>query len=450
MKNQIIKKEYYKITFKLVSPLSIGNGDNRYADKDVVRDGNGNPYIPGSSLAGVYRSLYNENAAKKYFGQIGKLDKDNRIVGKQEDSRIIVYDGVILPKDLSLVRVSIRDGVGLDEYKTAIDGAKYDFEILEPGITFETYIETNVMDGDVEATDVIAKAWKDNTVSFGGKNSRGLGRVETMSVQKISFDMKKEIDTWLDFDLYDAKAWENIPEWNDTIEESLYELMVKDDSIHFSIELEQKSPLTIRVYTTDVRTGDESQPDYKQLTQGKDGEAVIPGTSWAGLFRHNLLRLGMTKEELKEFYGVIDKISKKSHKSDIRFHESVIKDGKNKIVSRNAIDRFSGGTADTALFTEQMVYGGTTVLSIDIRNISQKDSQLMDKFLRLLAATMTDLHMGYIALGGETSIGHGLFSIKRIHWGDVTDSVEEWNANQLYECIYNQLKQQNNDCRKGM
>ena len=37
-----------------------------------------------------------------------------------------------------------------------------------------------------------------------------------------------------------------------------------------------------------------------------------------------------------------------------------------------------------------------------------------------LAATITDLHYGFLAVGGETSIGHGLFEIIKINGSYVT------------------------------
>lgn len=62
-------KKYYRIEFELTSPLAVGSGENNITDKDIVRDGRGIPYIPGSSLAGVYRSLFSGETQDRYFGQ---------------------------------------------------------------------------------------------------------------------------------------------------------------------------------------------------------------------------------------------------------------------------------------------------------------------------------------------------------------------------------------------
>ena len=43
-------------------------------------------------------------------------------------------------------KISVRDSVALDEYKTALAGAKFDFEVLEPGIELETWLEQDIKD----------------------------------------------------------------------------------------------------------------------------------------------------------------------------------------------------------------------------------------------------------------------------------------------------------------
>lgn len=61
-------KKYYRIEFQLTSPLSVGSGENYITDKDIIKDSRGIPYIPGTSLAGIYRSLFSKKTAETYFG----------------------------------------------------------------------------------------------------------------------------------------------------------------------------------------------------------------------------------------------------------------------------------------------------------------------------------------------------------------------------------------------
>ena len=63
-------KTYYKCELKQSAPLRISNGDNVITDSDLMLDGRGLPQIPGTSIAGVLRSMLSENEAASLFGKI--------------------------------------------------------------------------------------------------------------------------------------------------------------------------------------------------------------------------------------------------------------------------------------------------------------------------------------------------------------------------------------------
>ena len=73
--------------------------------------------------------------------------------------------------------------------------------------------------------------------------------------------------------------------------------------------------------------------------------------------------------------------------------------------TRIAVDRFSGAVKDKALLTEQSVLYGDGELIIKI------DRSIDKKALYALIAVIADLGMGCLAVGGETSIGRGIFEI---------------------------------------
>lgn len=91
------------------------------------------------------------------------------------------------------------------------------------------------------------------------------------------------------------------------------------------------------------------------------------------------------------------------------FSESEIINAESKTVTRNAIDRFSGGTVDGALFTEKSCMGGSTTPEIQIRG-----ETIREECAKALAASVVDLDLGFLAVGGETSVGHGIFSVSEI------------------------------------
>ena len=412
----VIKKKYLSISFTLTSPLGIGSGESNTTDKDIIRNTAGNPYIPATSIAGVIRERLenNENSkdlVKRYLG-----DVDIK-TGETLESGIIFYDGNITPGDY---HVSIRDSVALDKYKTAETGAKFDMEVLEPGVKFTTCVEQTFYDGDDDYIEKIAEAFSSG-IAFGGKTTRGYGEIRVDEMRQVVFDLRSvdELKQWLDFNPEKYDNWESV---------DVLEGMSKSSSI--TVHLKQRGGLSIRRYTTEPSENDVAQPDMEQLTaHGENGvEPVIPGTTWAGAIRHRMNEFGIDGEIESNLFGMVSGNEKK--KSAIIFGESRLTGAKGKVISRNTIDRFTGGTKDAALFTEKTFYGGETDLVV-----SWSDA-MDDNVIDALAATLTDLHYGFLAIGGETSIGRGLFEITKINGNSV-------GSDDVYQMIRGVLREVN-------
>ena len=184
------------------------------------------------------------------------------------------------------------------------------------------------------------------------------------------------------------------------------------------LELKQVGGISIRKYTTRVKEeNEEAVPDSEQLTIWNNGKEipVIPGSSWAGAFLHRMKELD-PQENYEALFGGC-KSEEQHKKSVIRFSESQIMGAKEKVLTRNAIDRFSGGAMDKSLFTEKTYYGGSTTLKI---SFSEKKA-LTENAARTLAACITDLHYGFLSVGGLTAVGRGLFCIEKVNGQKVAD-----------------------------
>ena len=404
-KANIMKKKYYKVSFKLSSPLILGSGFSAETDKDILKDAKGIPFIPASSIAGICQSAMQnlwakrgldetrrEEKKKKYFGDVSN-DGENI----QSHSKICFYDATI---SKGTPHISVRDGVGLDEYKVARKSAKFDMEVLEPGVTFVTYFEQNFYsEGEEDIIKDLATIWKNAQIYLGAKTMRGYGAIQEVHVWKKEFDFSKKdsVTEWLSFDMY--------ADWNED-EEEITGSYVEGGLL---LELKQVGGISIRKYTEE---NEESVPDSEQLTIWNNGKEipVIPGSSWAGAFLHRMKELD-PQENYEALFGDC------KSKSVIRFSESRIMDAKEKVLTRNAIDRFSGGAMDKALFTEKTYYGGSTTLKI---NFSEKKA-LTENAARTLAACITDLHYGFLSIGGLTAVGRGLFCIEKVNGQKVAD-----------------------------
>ena len=404
-KANIMKKKYYKVSFKLSSPLILGSGFSAETDKDILKDAKGIPFIPASSIAGICQSAMQnlwakrgldetrrEEKKKKYFGDVSN-DGENI----QSHSKICFYDATI---SKGTPHISVRDGVGLDEYKVARKSAKFDMEVLEPGVTFVTYFEQNFYsEGEEDIIKDLATIWKNAQIYLGAKTMRGYGAIQEVHVWKKEFDFSKKdsVTEWLSFDMY--------ADWNED-EEEITGSYVEGGLL---LELKQVGGISIRKYTEE---NEESVPDSEQLTIWNNGKEipVIPGSSWAGAFLHRMKELD-PQENYEALFGDC------KSESVIRFSESQIMGAKEKVLTRNAIDRFSGGAMDKALFTEKTYYGGSTTLKI---NFSEKKA-LTENAARTLAACITDLHYGFLSIGGLTAVGRGLFCIEKVNGQKVAD-----------------------------
>ena len=410
-----MNRRYFSFDIVLVSSLSLGSGLNENTDSDVLLDSRDKPYIPATSIAGVLASRLGKEDKERLCGKIS----DN---GENKQSHVIFYDALYAGESEPVI--SVRNSVHLID-KVGEDGAKFDFEIVESGVRFRTYIE---LDDSVSADDEKLflsqlAALNSGILRFGHKTTRGYGQVRLENVRRLAFD---DISKWLRFDMYDDDCW--------TGAETFEPPETGSDTDIIELELELKSALSIRSYTTEVAAdGEPTAPDFKYLSL-RNGKPVIPGTTWAGVFRDGVARLlgvnKMTDAKMQELFGYVEQGTKITQKSKITFSESVFEDGtyEKKLITRNSIDRFSAATNDGALYTELTIYSGKTSLIVTLPKGTDIDLKTA------LLASFADLDNGFIAVGGLTSVGRGLFEIKtlRLNGEDMTDKFKAYDLKDIF------------------
>ena len=178
------------------------------------------------------------------------------------------------------------------------------------------------------------------------------------------------------------------------------------------VELRMTGSFIVRRYTSDVAVDeDKSGPDYCALENG-NGRPVLPGTGWAGAFRHHMRAMldemggtAQQKADVNALFGYSDDgVLKK--RSALAFDETEISGGQAYTLTRNALDRFTAGTASKALYTSCVQQGGQGTLTIRLRRGA------LDVFQwQLLGAALLDLDRGYLTVGGENSVGRGRATI---------------------------------------
>lgn len=436
MKNyaSVVRKLLLNTDIQTKSPLRIGSGtDDGITDILILKDKQGNCFIPGTSLAGVLRAeleaLYGETAADLLFGYI----EDKTDAGNQ--SLINISDIVL--KNAGVV---YRDGVAIDYVTgTGIDGAKYDYEAIDRGAEGTLHIEVTVRSGSIadkiqNSFDYKHKAFADKNdiigdmlasladilstgISVGSLTAKGFGKIaaqEPVKVYDFNFDDGKDADAWLAY--LQKDEYKNQLVYTASIKETVY---ATEDFV-MNIACALRSSLLVR--DTDV------QEKYKKDEQGRPlnissvqmqsgGDFVVPGTSIKGVLRnaaHKIITaLGGYnnidgKKFLNKMMGFANEGDNKGSKSRLFVDEVYIKPNNvNELRhSRNRIDRFTGGTADGALFTDVPVWQSDKSLTPVNISVTVKKCSAAEAGLLLLL--LKEIWLGNINIGSGKAIGRGV------------------------------------------
>lgn len=399
---KVLRRKVFQIKFETLSPLSIASGDDEWTDADILRSWDGSPFVPGSSIAGAMRSYLkkdkNENCLMGYSSEndLGKM------------SSVYVSDAQFEDN----VSFGIRDGVSLNLNKTAITGSKYDMEILEHGIRGVFYMEVVDRENDdvneVSKEDDLKKIFNGfemGEIRLGQKKTRGFGEIRLESIKCREFNH----DNYLDYSkAYDPKCWDTLEneklKWcNPTTDEQ--------EKIHIEVPLKLRGGISIRQYAAI-----KGQPDFAHITD--NGVPIIPGSSMAGAIRHRVHDLlGQINQLVKEIddnksieieqkidsmFGYVG--NEKAHKSSIVINETKILGANQLTMTRTGVSRFESAVKQGALYKELTFVNGTLTLKMSVDQ--DGDSNWI---LGLIILALKDLQNGYLAVGGETAIGRGVF-----------------------------------------
>ncbi|MBU0511276.1 MAG: hypothetical protein KJ638_06180 [Chloroflexi bacterium] len=411
------------ITGKLAleTPARFGNGDgDGLADMSLLRDPRkGFPLLTGASIAGALRNYLweiergygkEENPTSKHKSLaerlFGHLDDSKPEQKACEQSWLLVDDALG-----ETYGVEVRDGVTIDaKTRTAAEKKKYDIELLEAGTTFDLSFELLLPENHSHLQDALVYALdglETGEIGLGQRKKRGLGQCSASGWSVCTYNLTnpKELIAWLDNDRSRAIS-------GDKIKELLPPKTVLDDLRKwFSIEAEFKleSALLIR-----SGSGGGGAPDMVHLRSRRIGESepvpILSGTSLAGAVRARAQRIAntMVPEKTDElidgmFGKYIEKRGDEPTGSRVVTREAVLEGTRDLVQSRVKIDRFTGGSFPTALFTQQPAFGGegaSVKLHITLR--APKDEEI-----GLLLLVLKDLWTGDLPLGGEASVGRG-------------------------------------------
>lgn len=384
-----------------ISPLMISQGDGTYTDSDIVLDGKGQPFIPGTSWAGAIREHYNHlrsNLLNMFFGD-----------AETYQSAVVTQDLFIVGKATKEIRTNTKID---SKTQTAKDKSLHNYEVLSAGNLFDFGFEVVLRSAHESYRSDIIKLVKsiiydlqNEHIRLGAKTNSGFGRVKLINAKYRDLSFPDDSEWWF---ISDRKPTDSIQ-----IEQSEIYDMKKDLAIIHGIFKLDGSILIRQDYT-----GDDENIDSEQMTS--NNKSIIPGTSLKGVIRHRAEKILQTmnpeiaSEKIKNLFGYVDNEETNNSadpiKGRISVGEAVIKGGVLEKQTRIKVDMFTGGAMDGALFSEMPLWDdGNTSIDVDIKI---KEATEFD--VALILQVMKDLWTGNLRIGGEASIGRGRFTGKKL------------------------------------
>lgn len=428
-----------QIKLELSTPLTIGSGNKLFeTDSAVAVDANGLPYIPGTAIAGVLRSLMGRTQSDPLFGS----DKDNgtgSLITISEarliDSNGNVADGIVGTDRISqdpvlsiYAALPIRQHVRINHRGVSDEEShgKFDEQVVYQGTRFCFEMEClgTGTEEDKNRFQQVVSMLSHPGFRLGGGTRKGFGSVKIIDEQIVFLDLSdsNQCSRYLnksaalggDFWLNEMKNTEHKILANGWV---LYKLqLTPDDFIFFGSGLGDD----------EVDMAPVKEPVVAWTESGAEIHEcfVIPATSIKGALSHRFCyhwnkKMGYTyghpnaltgekNPAVRTLFGAAKEGMSRGH---VIISDVMIKDNVRAYVNSHlAVDRFTGSAMAGALFYEKNIYANGITFEIPI---AVEESALSDvNIVNAFEEALKDVCCGLLPLGGGVNRGNGVFSGK--------------------------------------
>lgn len=457
-----------RFTLEGRTALSIGTGGpDGVFDHPIVRDANGLPMIPGTSLAGVPRHLWRADRDQASTeGLFGYQRKDDGAASRLEVAVSVLQDsqgrpaeGLLLGSEADRLRDDqvlksaratqadplFRDRVRLTHRGVADHRGKFDRGLLAAGHRFSGELRLWSNRKDDPDWDRLLGLLADPRLRLGGATRAGLGAMELVTLRTLSLDLRDRADCerfrGLKSGLGDlagmtARDLVKLPRTALGVQTLRLTLAPRDFWLMGNVDK------PVGRYDKDP----DRVPKLEPVLRWQSGRAapavrmaLVPGSSVKGALAHraafhwNVLNNKFVDDLTAEDLAKWDKsehcpgvqaifgyakdrasVTGRSQEAAGQAGHLIVEDahvevGANQVqvMIHNSLDRFTGGVRDRLLFTEELVYQRPIVLAITLLP-GFKDAD--ESARRALARAVKDLCQGRMALGAGTTKGHGTFT----------------------------------------
>ena len=443
-----------RITVETLTPLSIQTGQAQQTyDTSLVRDANGLPALPATSIRGVLRHLYQDQhtaeLTDQLFGRGGNNDESqisrlqvswgtihNR-ANKPVSPHTIIDGQDPLLDELFQAQPITRDRVRLNHFGAAEDQGKFDITACPTGARFSFEIKLWSEQDNDPAWQTLVHLLSQPEFRLGHSTRSGFGALKVVAFEQHAFDMTQPSD---------AQAWQKLPRHIEV--KTPTKLQSTDTQTNDSqiIKVNLKAEDFVRIGGGDIAVHTSNEPtdlkmqseqrivwsDKQTGTLTSEKAPIIPASAIKGALAHRLI---YHSNRLQGQYcdTTSDKtLAQMAERSD---HQNLIEllgisaDSSNPEQSgragqllindiylakdlptmqlwHNKIDRFTGGVVDGALYSEEVLYEPEVSFEITVTRYSELDQIAKEAF----KATLDDLCEGLLPLGAGGSRGLGSFT----------------------------------------
>lgn len=439
-----IYRNIARITLETATPILVGTGKgDLITDALAVKDINGLPYLPATSIAGVLRHALhlNEEEDKRFFGFQDKkggqgsllIFTDGVMVGQEGKAMDGLQDIEWSDPFYAAYRdLPVRQHVRIGDKGVTENTGKFDNEVVYQGTRFVFEIEMLSTSSSQDVFEKVVNQLHDETLRLGSNTRSGYGKVKVVDCKSACLDLKKpeDLDAYLSKPASLAEQWPRLQAFKRTDSDYdrgqwvKYQLCLKPrDFFMIGSGLGDDDADNTPMAELIVKWNEDNKPNLS-----KKPLVLIPGSSVKGALAHRTAyryyklmkryignpeaKTGGENEAVAAIFGrgkdagsitrgcmLIDDIIQGEMKSKLFFH--------------NKIDAFTGGTIDGALFQEKAVQDKDRTdcqytLNLYVNTVAFKDDT-DGKVREAFELSLQDLCCGMLPLGGATARGYGMF-----------------------------------------
>lgn len=311
-----------RIVLEAATSMKIGSGrDNIKTDAVILRDANGLPYIPATTIQGIMRhALEAEKDGKAKARRIMGFQTVNHKDEKQAhgswlsiseaklvtDSKGTTIDGLLDPDTVNnneylsgFREMPIRQHARITDKGTAADKGKFDEEIIPTGtrFCFEMELRGDKENGEKDFDKLLATLQYD-TFRIGGGTRKGFGKIKILNIgyKALNLTVPNDFNAYLEKSSSLEKPWAAYDLRPNNTKQAPEDIGEDDKPIHYQLKLkpadfiffssglgDEKGDVDMTIVEESFVVWEESgKPHWAK----REESFIVPATSFKGTIAH--------------------------------------------------------------------------------------------------------------------------------------------------------------------